>query len=123
MNKEELITKSSNPKLERIKKILKYSKALEKMILSYENELLINKINKDKITKDKINTNKRRGRPKKDKDNNKEDKVKIERQKKDKNNNKENYYDDNVKIDYTGNININSLCLGVSELMNGDIEI
>lgn len=113
--KKEPHYKGSNPKIERIKRILKYSKALEKLILSYENDLIdyddAQNIEKVLITNDNNKPNddalcdkpKRRGRPRakniqSTKDINKDKEI----------NNIINNFDEKVKIDYTG----------INELMN-----
>ena len=109
--------KGSNPKLERINTILKFSKELEKLIMIYQTEELLNNSNSPIINQTPPSPNsKRRGRPKKNKEtiNNKDTPIKEEI----KEENKEidtiiNNFDDTVNIDYTG----------VSTLMNNDIEL
>lgn len=114
--------KGSNPKLERIKTILKFSKALEKLILTYQNEELLNSNDNININNDNninVNNTKRRGRPKINKDTLNINKDNINNKEDNKKENKKeineliNNFDDKVKIDYTG----------ISTLMNNDIEL
>lgn len=112
--------KGTNPKLEKVKTILKYAKALEKLIIMFQTEELLNQDNNNDNNiinqlSPIINNSspKRRGRPKKA---NNVNNVNNKEVKEDEEENKLiNKFDENVKIDYTG----------VSELMseNKDCDI
>ena len=102
--------KGSNPKLQKIQAIFKYSKALEKLLYVFQSEEILNSYMKD--DNDNVNDNnktqnnpsiktKRRGRPKKEDKEIKQIEVKNE-DKEIKQTEKENKFDDKVNIDYTG---------------------
>ena len=122
--KHTALYKGTNPKLEKVKTILKYAKALEKLIIMFQSEELLNQNDNDNNIINQLspiinNTSaKRRGRPRAKalakegepscppkKDNNINNKEVKEDKEEDKLIKK---FDEKVKIDYTG----------ISELMN-----
>ncbi len=133
--KKEPHYKGSNPKLERIKTILKFSKALEKLILNFQLEEALDNNNSNSpsisssiITSTSSSPNpnpnpKRRGRPKKNEvkdnnNNNNDNEVKEEKQEQVSFNlfhklQVINRFDEKAHIDYTG----------INELMNNNADI